>query len=106
MLKPSQTEGTAKVHQAQFREETKSRGHAETGSDDPECAVESGVRPEDEQSPSAAQQSWTELPVSALNEEQTQSTAESYSPVQSEAPREKRVQTKKRLMKAVVSGSR
>ena len=37
---------------------------------------------------------------------QTQSTEELYSPVQSEALREKRVQTKKRLKKAVVSGSR
>ena len=43
------------VHQAQFREETNPRDHAETSSDDPEGA---GKTPEDERSRSAAQHSF------------------------------------------------
>ena len=55
VLRPSKMKETAKVHQAPFREERDPRDPAETGSDDPEGAGKSGVRPEDAQSRSAAQ---------------------------------------------------
>ena len=43
MPKTVQNGGTAKVHQAQFREDKNPRYHAETGSDVPEGAGKSGV---------------------------------------------------------------